>query len=232
MKVLIWIVCILCASAIQVFIKNQGIILGGIPTALLMYVTWFTARKLCKVWDNRKSAQQKQTQSVVEEEEKSNPVCVPNNAPIQQSQKQEPQKQVQREKRDNKALLFLYSHRRFFTILLIVSFALLLVGSIGYEICNDNMEDASHHYDIAFQKQQTLGCGRWECKYCEGEETPVYSFRSSTGLAKHFRYYNDLSDNRDNFEIVGVISLVLSGILLVVFLLNRDFHRKKKGLDK
>ena len=35
MKVLIWVVCILVYAVIQTVISESGIVLGGIPTALL-----------------------------------------------------------------------------------------------------------------------------------------------------------------------------------------------------
>lgn len=55
MKVLIWIVCFFCLAVVRLVAQYSGIILGGIPTALLFGLTWFIAKKLCKKWDQRKS---------------------------------------------------------------------------------------------------------------------------------------------------------------------------------
>jgi hypothetical protein len=55
MKVLIWIVCFFCLAVVRLVAQYSGIILGGIPTALLFGLTWFIAQKLCKKWDQRKS---------------------------------------------------------------------------------------------------------------------------------------------------------------------------------
>ena len=54
MKVLIWIGCFFCMAVVQMIFKDNGIILGGIPTAALFGLTWFVIQKLCKKWDNRK----------------------------------------------------------------------------------------------------------------------------------------------------------------------------------
>lgn len=51
MKALIWIGCFLGNAIIQTIIKDCGIILGGIPSALLFGATWFIATKLCNKWD-------------------------------------------------------------------------------------------------------------------------------------------------------------------------------------
>ena len=55
MKALIWIGCIFCLSLCIVLIKDCGIILGGIPSALMFGVMWWVADKLCKKWDSRKN---------------------------------------------------------------------------------------------------------------------------------------------------------------------------------
>ena len=53
MKALIWIGCIFSLSVCTVIIKNCGIILGGIPAALMFGGMWWTATTLCKKWDER-----------------------------------------------------------------------------------------------------------------------------------------------------------------------------------
>lgn len=55
MKVLIWLACILVYSALQVVIRSQGIVLGGVPTALLaLLLVFIPAPALCKLWEKRK----------------------------------------------------------------------------------------------------------------------------------------------------------------------------------
>ena len=54
MKALIWIGCIFTLSLCFVMIKNVGIILGGIPSALMFGGMWWIASFLCKKWDGRK----------------------------------------------------------------------------------------------------------------------------------------------------------------------------------
>jgi hypothetical protein len=46
MKVLIWIGCIFCLGICFALIKNAGIILGGIPSALMFGGMWWIAKKL------------------------------------------------------------------------------------------------------------------------------------------------------------------------------------------
>ena len=54
MKALIWIGCIFTLSLCFVMIKNAGIILGGIPSALMFGGMWWIASSLSKKWDDRK----------------------------------------------------------------------------------------------------------------------------------------------------------------------------------
>ncbi len=54
MKVFIWLSCFFVFAAIQTLAKNAGILLGGIPTALLCGLTYWCANKLCKVWETHK----------------------------------------------------------------------------------------------------------------------------------------------------------------------------------
>lgn len=51
MHILIWAGCLLVMAVIQVAINSQGILLGGIPTAALFFVTWWGALQLCELWD-------------------------------------------------------------------------------------------------------------------------------------------------------------------------------------
>ena len=52
MKVLIWGACIILYSLITVGLNACGIILGGIPTALLTFGMMSAAGGLCKLWKN------------------------------------------------------------------------------------------------------------------------------------------------------------------------------------
>ena len=53
MVALIWVLCFVLLAILQVFIKNCGITLGGIPTAVLFGLTWSIAASLSNKWKNR-----------------------------------------------------------------------------------------------------------------------------------------------------------------------------------
>lgn len=57
MKVLIWFGCFFVNAIIQVILKNAGFTLGAIPVMLLFSASYWSARKLCRKWDERKDAQ-------------------------------------------------------------------------------------------------------------------------------------------------------------------------------
>lgn len=152
----------------------------------------------------------------------------------QAKQKQETRKQAPREKQDDKVLLFLFSHKKLFTILLIVSFVLLITCLIGEEICNDNMADAVYHYKIVFEKQHTAGCGMYTCEYCGGREAPLHEFRTSYGSASDFRYYKEAYDTSVTLEGFELIFITTTVFLLVACFINMAFYykTKTKGLNK
>ena len=54
MKFLIWFGCFFVNAVIQVMLKNMGISLGAIPIMLLFGASYWSARKLCQKWDERK----------------------------------------------------------------------------------------------------------------------------------------------------------------------------------
>lgn len=54
MTILIWVVCVLAMAGVQTALKSNGIILGGIPTAILYIVTVTIANALTRAWKNRK----------------------------------------------------------------------------------------------------------------------------------------------------------------------------------
>lgn len=55
MKVLIWFICFFVVALIRTSTQESGIILGGLPTALLYLGAYFIARSLCKSLDERKT---------------------------------------------------------------------------------------------------------------------------------------------------------------------------------
>lgn len=56
MKVLIWFLCIFANALVTTLIRESGVILGGIPAAVLFGATFWLARTLCKKWDEHKAA--------------------------------------------------------------------------------------------------------------------------------------------------------------------------------
>lgn len=54
MKVLIWSLCIFVTALITTFIKESGVILGAIPSVILFSIMMWSARTLCKKWDEHK----------------------------------------------------------------------------------------------------------------------------------------------------------------------------------
>lgn len=54
MKFLIWFLCIMANAIITMLINGAGIVLGGIPSALLFAATLGLATALCKKWDAHK----------------------------------------------------------------------------------------------------------------------------------------------------------------------------------
>lgn len=55
MNFLIWFGCFFMNALIQVLLKNMGITLGAIPVMLLFSASYWSARKLCQKWDERKA---------------------------------------------------------------------------------------------------------------------------------------------------------------------------------
>lgn len=51
MKVLIWFLCIAVYALIITALAWCGIVLGGIPTIILAWLTYRVAGFLCKKWD-------------------------------------------------------------------------------------------------------------------------------------------------------------------------------------
>ena len=51
MKFLIWFLCCLGFAVIQMILRDSGILLGGIPTVLLISLTFGIAKKLCGKWN-------------------------------------------------------------------------------------------------------------------------------------------------------------------------------------
>ena len=58
MKIVIWLGCILVYSALQAALKMAGVVLGGLPTALLaLLLVFLPAPLLCRAWSKRKERQ-------------------------------------------------------------------------------------------------------------------------------------------------------------------------------
>lgn len=55
MKATIWIGCILFLAIIIGLLRSSGIVLGGIPTALMVGGMWGFARFLVKKWEQHKT---------------------------------------------------------------------------------------------------------------------------------------------------------------------------------
>ena len=55
MRALIWIGCIFANAIITTLFKQNGIILGAIPTVLLYLGAVYLARYLCGLWDERRT---------------------------------------------------------------------------------------------------------------------------------------------------------------------------------
>ena len=55
MKIFIYVACFFVMVMIQVAAQNAGILLGAIPMVLLYLGAYWSARGLCKLWDNRNS---------------------------------------------------------------------------------------------------------------------------------------------------------------------------------
>ena len=68
MKILIWIGCILLYGIVNAMCRAQGIILGGLPTALMFFGIFFLAGTLCRLWDKRRGRNQGDGEEVCTEE--------------------------------------------------------------------------------------------------------------------------------------------------------------------
>lgn len=55
MKVLIWVGCMFAYGVITVLLKENGILLGAIPTALLVFGLFTLARFLSNAWESHKN---------------------------------------------------------------------------------------------------------------------------------------------------------------------------------
>lgn len=74
MKILIWIGCILLYGIVNAMCRAQGIILGGLPTALMVFGIFFLASTLCQLWDkwrgrNQGDGEEACTEEIAEEAE-------------------------------------------------------------------------------------------------------------------------------------------------------------------
>ena len=70
MKVFIWVVCFMVIAAIQTAARSSGVILGAIPTMLLVGAGYLSASALCNVYDKHKKGSAQEQQASVDTEEK------------------------------------------------------------------------------------------------------------------------------------------------------------------
>ena len=54
-KILIWLLCFFVVSVIQTAAHEAGVILGAIPAMILFGLAWWSAKKLCALWDQRQA---------------------------------------------------------------------------------------------------------------------------------------------------------------------------------
>ena len=55
MKVFIWLFCFFVVAVIQTAAREAGLILGAIPAMLLFGLAWWSAKKLCSLWDQHQA---------------------------------------------------------------------------------------------------------------------------------------------------------------------------------
>ena len=222
MKVLIWFVSFLCMAVIQMIIKDSGIILGGIPAALLFGLTWFVAQKLCKKWDNRKKEATADTH---------------NNEPIVDIVS-EIDTEIAPPKKFNKQVStvptqvcsFILRYRKVFLILTIISSVLFIASLIAYNSLGTLMSKMADHYyetrvNIEWAKITEFGCGMISCPYCEGTVVRNYNYgRGIYSIGK----YSRISDIRAMFELCYVMFALLAIVGLTTLIINFVHHRKKQ----
>ena len=63
MKFLIYLGCFIVLAIIQTVIKEAGIILGGVPTAILFSITYSIAHKLSSAWEAKHSTKTEEPQN-------------------------------------------------------------------------------------------------------------------------------------------------------------------------
>lgn len=146
MKVLIWIVCFFCMAVVQMIVKDSGIILGGIPTALLFGLTWFVAQKLCKKWGNRKkdaTADTHNGEPIVDASRSANDNNIENDSlTTEETQEEIVAEQDKTTKVAFKDRIFsLLSNRKMLLLLTIGSAILMLISAILAE------EDGSYFFE-------------------------------------------------------------------------------------
>lgn len=226
MKVLIWFVSFFCMAVIQMIIKDSGIILGGIPTALLFGLTWFVAQKLCKIWDNRKKEATADTHN-------DEPIVdVVSETDAETTPPKKLNKQVSTV--PTKVCSFILRYRKVFLILTIISSVLFIASLITYNSLGTLMSKmADHYYEtrviIEWAKITEFGCGMISCPYCEGTVVRNYNYgRGIYSIGK----YSRTSDIRAIFELCYVVFALLAIVgltaLIIDFVHQRNIRSKRK----
>ena len=213
MKALIWFVSFFCMAVIQMIIKDSGIILGGIPTALLFGLTWFVAQKLCKKWDNRK----KEATADTHKDEPIVEIVSETDAEIT------PPKKFKKDVPTvlTKVSSFFLKYRKVFLILTIISSVLFIATLITYNTLDTYRGNVLEHYretsEFSFDPYCTMfGCGLTSCSYCKGEIIVCSGYAEYYELQK-CRFLYDVSIFLEGclhvfalFAIVGLPSLIIS----------------------
>ena len=68
MKLLIWATCFFVLVFVQVIIKNNGIVLGGIPTVLLYLAFILIGRALTKPFDKKENDEDESSEDSLSQE--------------------------------------------------------------------------------------------------------------------------------------------------------------------
>lgn len=199
MKILIWFVSFFCMAVIQMIIKDSGIILGGIPTALLFGLTWLVAQKLCKRWDYRKKAATAVTH---------------NDEPIVD--------------KVSSFVLTYKKVFLILTVVSSVIFiaSLITYNALGTQMSKMADHYSETKVIIESSKITEFGCGMISCPYCEG--TVVRNYNYGSGLYSIGKY-SRISDIRAMFELCYVVFALLTLVGVTALIIHFVHHRKNSS---
>ena len=132
---------------------------------------------------------------------------------------------------------FVMPYKKVFLITSIICASLLVASLISYSICDTIMEDAVYHYNITCMNDRTVGCGYYNCKYCEGlvfemsfsEWSNIRHGRDD--IPMRFRYYSKASDAKMFFEVCYVVCALLTATNLTPLTATLVYDKKVKKLN-